>query len=371
MEEAFICSCCGDEITDDNYFMVGEEIVCEICALDETVLCSRCGERIWECNNAGDDDTPLCSRCYDQYYTTCDSCGRVLNLDDSYRIDEDDDEVLCYNCYLNSSKERSIESYYYKPQPTFYGDDPLYFGVELEIDGAGESSSNAREILAAANAENEHIYCKHDGSLDAGFEIVTHPMTLDYHLNQMPWQNVLSKAISQGYQSHQAKTCGLHIHVNRTAFGSTESEQDSAIANVLYLVEKHWEELLKFSRRTQRQLERWAARYGYKEHPHEILENAKKGYGGGRYTCINLQNFSTIEFRIFRGTLKYNTLIATLQMVYYLCDLAIYLSTEEIKKLPWTSLVSGIHKEKYPELIQYLKERRLYINEITNVEEEI
>ena len=44
----------------------------------------------------------------------------------------------------------------------------------------------------------------------------------------------------------------------------------------------------------------------------EILDHAKKGYHGGRYTCVNLQSRDTIEFRMFRGTLKYNTLIATL-----------------------------------------------------------
>lgn len=57
-----------------------------------------------------------------------------------------------------------------------------------------------------------------------------------------------------GYQSHQSGTCGLHVHVNRTAFGETEKEQDEVIARILYHFEKHWEELLKFSRRTYKQL---------------------------------------------------------------------------------------------------------------------
>ena len=81
---------------------------------------------------------------------------------------------------------------------------------------------------------------------------------------------------------------------------------------------------MKFSRRTQRQLERWAARYGFKEQPMEILDHAKKGYHGGRYTCVNLQNRDTIEFHMFRGTLKYNTLIATLQLVDRICNVALF-----------------------------------------------
>lgn len=114
-----------------------------------------------------------------------------------------------------------------------------------------------------------------------------------YHLYEMPWAEILQKAASLGYTSHQAKTCGLHIHVNRDAFGATEAVQDACIARILYFFEKHWEELLKFSRRTQRQLERWAARYGYKEQPKETLEHAKKGGHGGRYTCVNLTNADT------------------------------------------------------------------------------
>lgn len=62
--------------------------------------------------------------------------------------------------------------------------------------------------------------------------------------------------VEQGYLSHQARTCGLHIHVSRRAFGTTEEQQDACIARILYFFEKHWEELLKFSQRTQQQLER-------------------------------------------------------------------------------------------------------------------
>ena len=53
-------------------------------------------------------------------------------------------------------------------------------------------------------------------------------------------------------------------------------------------------------------------------------------------------------------------MIATLQLVNRVCDVAIALSDEELKALPWTTFVSAVTE---PELIQYLKERRLYVNE--------
>ena len=349
--------------------MVGDDTLCERCANEETVICSRCGERVYRDDNAGDENTPLCQPCYDRHYTSCERCGRIIHVDDAYYEDDDEDDPLCYDCHTHARRNKMIEDYYYKPEPLFRGDGSRYFGVELEIDEAGEDSDNARRLMEIANGNGvENLYCKHDGSLDDGFEMVTHPMTLEYHMKEMPWARILQEAIHLGYTSHQATTCGLHVHVNRNAFGDTEEAQDAVIARILYFFEKNWEELLKFSRRTPRQLERWATRYGYKDQPKELLDHAKKGYHGGRYTSVNLTNTDTIEFRIFRGTLKYNTLIATLQLLDRICDVAICLTDDQIKAMSWTTFVSGCTQ---PELVQYLKARRLYVNEPVESEEEV
>lgn len=133
-------------------------------------------------------------------------------------------------------------------------------------------------------------------------------------------------------------------------------------------MEKFWDELLLFSRRTQRQMNRWAARYGYKDVPKEILDHVKKGDHQGRYTAVNLTNEETIEFRMFRGTLKLNTFIATLQFVDRICDVALFMSDEELRAISWSTFASGCTQ---PELVQYLKERRIYINEPVESEEEV
>lgn len=83
---------------------------------------------------------------------------------------------------------------------------------------------------------------------------------------------------------------------------------------------------------------------------------------------MNLMNWATIEFRLFRGTLKYNTLIAALELVDAICDMAMNMTEDEIEKLSWSDFVSTIEA---PELIQYLKERRLYVNDKTNTEEDL
>ena len=259
----------------------------------------------------------------------------------------------------------SKKRYGYKPEPIFYGDSHRYFGVELEIDEAGRDNNYAEELIDIANMREEHIYIKSDGSLYDGMEIVSHPMTLEYHMNNFCWEDIMHHAVFLGYRSHQTSTCGLHIHVNRDSFSDSYEVQEEVISRILYFVEQHWNEMLKFSRRTEYNMNRWAARYGYENSPKAILDKAKKNCG--RYVAVNLCNYHTIEFRLFRGTLKYNTLIATLELVNRICEVACLTTDEGIAKLSWSEFVAGI---KEPELIQYLKERNLYINEKVEETEE-
>ena len=114
-------------------------------------------------------------------------------------------------------------------------------------------------------------------------------------------------------------------------------------------------------------MEQWAARYGRKDDPKAVLDHAK-GSRLGRYTCVNLTNYDTIEFRMFRGTLKLNTFLATLQMVDRICNVAFSLSDQQMQELTWTDFAAGCTA---PELIQYLKERRLYVSEPVTAPEEV
>ena len=48
------------------------------------------------------------------------------------------------------------------------------------------------------------------------------------------------------------------------------------------------------------------------------------------------ENEDTIEFRLFRGTLRYNTFMATLQLVDEICNAAISLSDREFERMAWS-----------------------------------
>lgn len=370
MEDTFTCTHCGETVSLSQEYMVNDERICEACALDLTFICDCCGHRFYDEDDYGDDSLSLCANCRDNYYTHCAECDRLISMDYAHENPRDSYEYLCGTCYDEISDGLyEIHDYGYKPIPIFYGEGKRFFGVELEIDDGGRDDDNAEKILNIANGNAEHVYIKSDSSLEDGLEIVSHPMTLNYHLSNMPWREVMNEALRFGYYSHKTSTCGLHIHCNRNAFGGDVQEQDAVISRILFFIESHWAEMLKFSRRTEIQLNKWAARYGYKDKPNEILETAKKG-SCGRYACVNIMNHATIEFRIFRGTLKYNTFAATLQLVNEICNVAFFMSDQELAALSWSDFVRELEPGKCSELITYLKERQLYVNEPIKTEED-
>ena len=360
-EKKFVCSECGAKLTEENLHTFDGHAFCEACYDSKTVVCDNCGSRIWRENADGDSNYTLCSQCYEFSFTTCEDCGRLIHHNDAY-YEDDSDYPYCRECFEKLNND-SIKNYSYKPEPIFYGSGPLFYGVELEIDKGGEYSENAEKLLNIANNENDSLYCKHDGSINDGMEMVSHPMSLEYHTNQMNWSEIFEKAVEMGYRSHNTSTCGLHIHVNRTAFGEDYEHQEQAIKKIVYLVEKHWNELVRFSRRTPESLNHWAAKYATISETTDETYKKAKDKRMGRYVAVNLVNCDTIEFRLFRGTLRYKTFIATLQLVDELCYSAINMKDQEIESMSWSDFVSRILPKK-AELIDYLKEKRLYVNEV-------
>ena len=214
MAETFVCSSCHRELPVSMRDNFDGRVLCEDCSDTLTTVCDLCGNRIWREDDRGDSGVTLCEHCRDNHYSECAECGHLVHNDDLHYLNDDDDEGYCDSCWRDHERGQVIQSYYYKPQPIFYGEGNRFLGVELEMDGGGERDSKASQILSVANGNNlEHAYAKHDGSLAEGIELVTHPMTLEYHLNEMPWEATLKEAIGLGYTSHQARTCGLHVHV--------------------------------------------------------------------------------------------------------------------------------------------------------------
>jgi hypothetical protein len=234
--------------------------------------------------------------------------------------------------------------------------DELLFGAELEIDWGENRADCAKDICAVA----PDVYIKRDGSLgDNGMEIVTHPCTLEYHTTELGWDKICSTAHRYEYRSHDTRSCGLHIHVGRHQLGKDDAERKETVAKIVLLVDRFWDEMKRFSRRREGQLREWARAPRLGITPGSItkeaaIELALFTRNEGRYQAINLSNSNTIEFRLFNGSIKPVTIIATLQLVSNICSYAKENSLEAVMCSQWDNITGY---KNYSELEVYLKSR--------------
>ncbi len=336
-------------MTADN----GSRYICENCAA-EYYTCDYCENMFSEFNIAVNTHSlTLCDRCYNEYYFTCDGCGEVHHINDVEYVND------AYYCQYCADEYRDyIQCYSYKPAPVFYGGNAGY-GVELEIDDGDNRQEAAEDIQAAGG---DHIYIKEDGSLsNDGMEIVTHPATLDYHMRHFPWQDICDAALYHGYRSHDTDTCGLHIHASRSLFGNTDIEQDLTIAKIMLLIDRWYDtKIVKFARRDISKMRRWADKPNVDIRPGDndadAVQKSKKT-ATDRYKAVNLCNYSTVEFRFFRGTLKRDTIIASIQWVDTIIQYCRNTALKDLFSVTWDDIFGST---EHAELTAYLKQRDLY-----------
>jgi len=353
------CDCCGGVVARDELISIdgGREYVCENCADSNYYHCDDCGDYISRRNLWIDRNLTICNVC-SWNYCTCDDCGHVMHIDDSHPIDGND---YCDDC--EPSHRNPIRDYNYKPLPEFYGELSEwvkgYYGLEVEIDDGEDRGEAARAIQ---DAGGDCIYLKNDGSLSSdGFEIVTHPATLEHHMNDMPWRDIISAARDYDYTSHDTGTCGLHIHASRSLFGDNKTSQDLNIAKCILLIDFWWEQyIVPFSRRDYEQLNDWAKKPNAfilpTDNTSQAVNKALNTSQHDRYKAVNLKNTHTVEFRFFRGTLRRDTILASIQFVDTLIK---YVSGVELADL-WDKTFNDVFgNTQYAELKDYLQKRRL------------
>ena len=264
----------------------------------------------------------------------------------------------------------------------FIGDsdrkDELYMGFELEVDHFDDSDSYddeddycdvvSKDIdnctdhifnLASSDDEGfprfgEFVHYEEDGSLNNGFEIITQPASVSKHLEfcapKAFYDQMVKTCRAYGFLSHDARTCGLHIHLDKKFFGSY---LDSCTAKLMFLFERHWDDLKKFSRRRE---EGWCHRRGSSNRPvnyKAYIDEAKHGYPD-RYFAVNISNDNTIEIRLWRGTLNLDTLRATLKFTARLAQLAKDKTTVELAKMSFKDILGDD-----PDIIAYARTRNL------------
>tara|TARA_Y100001973_G_C5196596_1_gene334685 strand:+ start:554 stop:2086 length:1533 start_codon:yes stop_codon:yes gene_type:complete len=178
-----------------------------------------------------------------------------------------------------------------------------YFGVELEVECSNSRAKDSKAAQINDYANNgvvgQRCFFERDSSLNNGFEIITQPMGLDKHREFWKWLD--NPDLIKNIRSHDTDTCGLHIHVSKKRLTKLQ------ISKVIQFLNNpsNYRPITKIARRNS---ERWGS-INTKKKLKDALQNPK------RYDALNITTGKTIEFRLFRGSLKYNTVVASIEFV--------------------------------------------------------
>ena len=386
------CDYCGGEIKEgeETFNVLGDFVVCRDCWENSNGwwMCGHCGTLLSSADSSytvqvrNGDSEYYCDNCYQQSNVVeCDNCGDYFdsNLTGTYedsfyicgscedngvgvccgcgRLGEVDEDGYCDDC----GSEGDIHDYSYVPCLEFHKTDhepagkPIYLGFELEVDGSGgvNSADTAMEVT-----EEDVCWCKSDGSLDYGFEMVSHPMTLAYHKGA-GWDWRVATILAGGWRSFDCGNCGFHVHVNRTALEDVTWE---ALSDWIQDKPQY-----TFMRKVAQRKSTYAYYYEAFARAHSTtVEQARRGFlhGDYRYGAMNFSNPDTIEFRVFKGTLKYTTILSYLETVDAL--VRHFRDLQEGNALGMASYDGFLefiknNPDMYAELIEYAKRKGLII----------
>ena len=273
--------------------------------------------------------------CIDAYensgeFCSCCECGDIFEFDS---MNHNDRGSYCDSCYEDIEEKGHIKSYhdhkcdYHRNTKIINtSDNILTYGFELEVEEGDETTCGEMSNILYEAMDDFTVY-ESDGSLNEGFEIISNPYDIDYYEAEGKDLiiNMLNLLLENKFKSHDTQTCGLHVHVGRHGLGNSYGERDNTIMQIGFIIEYFKEELITLSRRKPENLNRWAkftTRSYKKEELTLDIINTLNRENRSRYSALNLQNESTIEFRFFRGTLKKETFLATLELVHNICKYA-------------------------------------------------
>lgn len=297
-------SCCGHVHTRD---------ACGPHECDHRACRHRCKVGPERCKHR--HSVSCCRACWDQVcgiWSTCphlcspDCCNHVHGICCRHRFECEvcsnygqDRDAAGYS--LKPEPDRLIQGYSYKPVPKFYGKGEVYFGIELEIEAAKGKDPNllAKEVLEAGKG---FWYCKYDASLVNGVELVSHPATIEVWRGK-ELEGLFGKLRQMGARSWDTGTCGMHVHVNKTAL----SRLQQAMLQILLEAQPQMTE--KLARRAYNQY------FSLQKDGKKIAFAKGLGLPHERHNLLNLNPPYTAEFRLFKGTLNAESFKRNVELV--------------------------------------------------------
>lgn len=260
-----------------------------------------------------------------------------------------------FRSFVSNRSKTYIHQFNYVPKyikhfmPGESEDTTLLLGAEIEVGGNNNISSDndknstvkkCIQIMNGSDSDEENlIYSTHDSTVQIEFD--TMPCSLEFHKNKMNYREMFEYLDKEGYKGHDCETAGLHIHANRSYLGKSRISQELVISKILYILEKFNDEICVIARRDND----YSEFAGEKQNEDSIVELYGKYKDKGKRAALNLQHKDTIEFRMFKSTLKYETFILTLEFVKDIIDYAKSVDIEEIELAKWSDLMNCFASE--------------------------
>ena len=345
-------------------------------------ICPDCGRKYYYTNKYNNkcfhchcitEDTKEVIRKKDAYYyeekdkyfkekpniKKCPCCGRKFTEEGRTYMKNTVNITICNDCNHELDERLNYEEHHYNgivgiissyhknnTKQHMYGllenqsdTDFKGFGFELEVDksninGYYKSLYNnivAHAIIDNTGLEKDEVYFETDGSLDNGFEIISQPHTIDaFYEKTDSWKMMLDILSDATFKSHNAGTCGLHIHVSKTWFGSSERQQNFNIGKIYKFFDAYWDDLCKASRRDTgstyfcdknktnikyREENRHHKTESHAWQAQAYYDHATRHDSESHHRALNNSNYSTFEIRLGRGTLNKASFFAWIDLV--------------------------------------------------------
>lgn len=347
-DEYEICAECDDIYPTSDMTDTHDGRICSYCLDSNYMYSSVMDEYIHEdeCVWVGDDC--MTDNYREDNYTQCDCCGEWFDMERE-GCESDDGYDLCDSCTDDYRLENGsvyykdsgyIQEYHPNIDLHFYGEGPKFLGCEYEVQGGGCNSHIAENIFG----NYREFYCSRDGSLDEGFEAITHPCSPSHMLSNIDWETIVDKLDKNGYDDTEG--AGFHIHISREHFQS-----QSHIGKLIRFFSDNYQELVNFGNRTWDTANKWAEPTDYDTDDKfiDIYSNAK----GERYSAVNVWPSETVEIRLFGCTYRPEVIRSYIQFVDIITDLA----NGFYRDMTFENVRKEATERGYNELINYMDEQ--------------
>lgn len=243
-----------------------------------------------------------------EVWNYCYNCEEPCDIEDLY-YNENDGEFYCSDCYCNTCHDFVYDYHSWDGEYEPIGDskEGVYFGLELEVVTNSNINDCIKDFIEICDNNNfkweKYFHIEEDGSLNNGVEFISQPLSPNVVYEIIPKMTRFLKSANFDVDS----SCGGHIHITKNNFTK------SRMVDILQFMELNKDFIFDYSQRDINKFNRWSPFFNTNL---GNLENiALDNVYSDRYHVINFNNYDTIEFRLFKGTLSYRNIFANIELI--------------------------------------------------------